>query len=130
MAMLPLGAALFFAWQPGEALPAAGSRLATLSTMVFAAIVLMQMANALECRSETASLRALGPWSNRLLLGAIAAEFLALVGFVSVPGVRHVLGQAALGVREWLPIAITPWILLAAEETSKAVVRRRPKSSS
>ena len=45
MAMLPIGAALFFGW-PGEPLPSAGADKAFLSTMVFAAIVVMQMANA------------------------------------------------------------------------------------
>jgi magnesium-transporting ATPase (P-type) len=80
LAMLPVGAALFFGWRPGAPLPAGGPALATLSTMVFAAIVLAQMANAFECRSSRLSLRTLGPASNRLLVGAVAVEGLALLG--------------------------------------------------
>ena len=58
-------------------MPADGTALATLSTMVFAAIVLGQMGNAFECRSTRLSLRALRPASNRLLVGAVAIEGLA-----------------------------------------------------
>ena len=71
MALVPIGAALFFGW-PESPLPASGSDLAVLSTMVFSAIVLMQMANAFECRSNPASLFSIGPLSNRLLVGAVA----------------------------------------------------------
>jgi magnesium-transporting ATPase (P-type) len=124
MAMLPLGAAVFFGW-PGEPLPAEGASHATLSTMVFAAIVLMQMANALECRSSRASLIALGPLSNRLLAGAVIVELLALAGFVYWPPVRHALGHEPIGPFHWLLIGGTPLVLLAAEEARKAVARRR-----
>ena len=55
--------------------------------MVFAAIVCMQMANAFECRTP-ASLFSIGPLSNRLLVGAVAIEALALVAFVYVPASR------------------------------------------
>ncbi|MGZ8688686.1 MAG: cation-translocating P-type ATPase, partial [Gaiellaceae bacterium] len=83
MAMVPIGAALFFSW-PDLPLPADGMPQETLSTMVFAAIVCMQMANALECRSTPASLFAVGPLANRLLVGAVLAEALALLAFMYV----------------------------------------------
>jgi magnesium-transporting ATPase (P-type) len=124
MAMLPLGAALFFGW-PGTPLPGSGADKQVISTMVFAAIVAMQMANAFECRSNPASLFAIGPISNRLLVGAVAIEALALAAFVYVPGFRHVLGQRPLDAAQWLPVFVTPWMLLAAEEARKALVRRR-----
>jgi magnesium-transporting ATPase (P-type) len=124
MAMLPLGAALFFGW-PAEPLPASGSGKAVLSTMVFAAIVAMQMANAFECRSNPASLFAIGPLSNRLLVGAVGVEALTLLAFVYVPGISHVLGQYPLSAAQWVPVLVTPWLLIAAEEARKAVVRAR-----
>ncbi len=125
MSMLPLGAALFFGW-PGMPLAGKGSQeLSTLSTMVFAAIVLMQMANAFELRSTPESLFQIGPLSNRLLVGAVAMEALTLLVFVYVPGVRHLLGQRGLGLAEWGVAAVSPWILLAAEEARKAIVRAR-----
>ena len=122
MAMLPLGAALFFGW-PAEPLPSSGMQLDILSTMVFAAIVLMQMANAFECRSTPASLFSIGPLSNRLLVGAVVVEALTLLAFVYVPPISNVLGQHPLSPAQWLLVLVTPWVLLAAEETRKAIVR-------
>jgi potassium/sodium efflux P-type ATPase len=127
MAMLPIGAALFFGW-PGEPLPTSGSARDTLSTMVFSAIVLMQMANAFECRSTPASLLSIGPFSNRLLVGAVTVEALVLAAFVYVPPIRAVLDHHSLTPAQWLPVLATPWILLVAEEARKAVVRRSARN--
>jgi potassium/sodium efflux P-type ATPase len=125
-AMLPLGAALFFGW-PAQPLPDSGTDKAILSTMVFASIALMQLAVALECRGTPASLRSIGPFGNRLLNGALLAEVLLLAVFVYVPAVYRVLGQHPLTAVQWLPVLVTPWLLLAAEETRKAVVRGRAR---
>jgi magnesium-transporting ATPase (P-type) len=125
LALLPAGAALWFGWRPGAPLPSGGPALATLSTMVFAAIVLAQMANAFECRSTSTSIVALGPLSNRLLVGAVATEALALLAFVYAGPVQAVLGQRPLGLSQWLPVLAAPALLLAAEEARKALVRRR-----
>jgi magnesium-transporting ATPase (P-type) len=124
MALLPLGAAAFFGW-PGQPLPSGGEPKAILSTMVFAAIVVMQMANAFECRSNPASLFSIGPFSNRLLVGAVCVEAVALVAFVYLPPIQSALGQAPLGPTQWALVLVTPWIFLGAEELRKAVVRVR-----
>jgi magnesium-transporting ATPase (P-type) len=105
-------------------LPPGGLALATLSTMVFAAIVLAQMANAFECRSSRMSLRTLGPATNRLLVGAVAVEGLALGGFVYLGPMRALLGHQPLTLAQWLPVLAAPVLLLAAEEARKAVIRR------
>lgn len=122
IAMLPIGAALFFGW-PGEPLPTAGADKEVLSTMVFAAIVAMQMANAFECRSNPASLFDIGPLTNRLLVSAVAVEALTLLAFIYVPPIRDLLGQQPLTALEWIPVLVTPWVFIAAEETRKALVR-------
>jgi len=96
--------------------------------MVFAAIVVMQMANAFGCRSDTGSLFSIGPLSNRLLVGAVAVEALALLAFIYVPPIRDALGQHPLSPAQWLPVLATPWVLLGAEEARKAIVRRRVAS--
>jgi magnesium-transporting ATPase (P-type) len=127
MAMLPVGAALFFAW-PEVPLPSGGVEKETLSTMVFAAIVCMQMANAFECRSTPASLFAIGPLRNRLLVASVLTEALALAVFIYVPPVADAMGMQPLGRSEWLPILVTPFVLLAAEEARKAGVRARGRA--
>jgi len=128
LSLLPVGAVLYLGWRPGTPLPAGGPALATLSTMVFAAIVLAQMANAFECRSTWASLRAIGPATNRLLVGAVAIEGLALLGFVYLGPVQAVLGHRPLTPVQWLPVLAAPLLLLAAEEARKAAVRRRHRA--
>jgi magnesium-transporting ATPase (P-type) len=124
MALLPLGAMIFFGW-PSQALSLAGDPTAVLSTMVFAAIIAMQMANAFECRSNPESLFGIGPFSNRLLVSAVAIEALALLAFVYLPPIRAVLGQAALGPAQWALVLVTPWVLIGAEELRKGIVRMR-----
>ena len=99
--------------------------MAVVSTMVFASIVLMQMANALECRSTPASLWSIGPLGNRLLLAAIGVEALALLAFVYVPPLAHGLRQHGLRAVEWLTVLPAPLLLVGAEELRKAIVRRR-----
>jgi magnesium-transporting ATPase (P-type) len=91
--------------------------------MVFAAIVSMQMAVAFECRATPASLFSIGPLSNRLLVGAVAIEALILMVFVYLPPVQRVLGHQPLTAMQWLPVILTPFLLLAAEESRKLVVR-------
>jgi magnesium-transporting ATPase (P-type) len=124
MAMLPVGAALFFGWST-SALHAHGIDRATLSAMVFAAIVVMQMANAFECRSTTVSILSIGLLSNRLIIAAVCTEAVALLAFVYVRQVAQVLGQHSMSALQWLPVLVTPLLLVAAEEGRKFLVRRR-----
>jgi magnesium-transporting ATPase (P-type) len=127
LAMVPIGAALFFGW-PDVGLPREGPDQETLSAMVFAAIVAMQMANAFACRSNPASLRSIGPLSNRLLVQAVVVEGIVLLAFVYVPPIAAALGGQPLGWGQWGPVLVTPFVLLTAEETRKSVVRRRRAS--
>jgi potassium/sodium efflux P-type ATPase len=127
MAMLCVGAAIFFGWRWGLSLPRYGAPLAVLSTMVFAAIVTMQMANAFECRSTPASLWTIGPLGNRLLLAAIGVEAVALAVFVYVPPVADALRQHGLTPWQWLTVLPAPFVLVGVEELRKALIRARTK---
>jgi CBS domain-containing protein len=69
---------------------------------VFAAIALMQMAVALQCRGTPASLWTIRPFGNRLLNAALLIEVLALLAFVYAPPVYHLLGQHPLTLAQWL----------------------------
>jgi Ca2+-transporting ATPase len=122
MAMLPLGAAVFFGW-PTQALPTAGTDKLVLSTMVFASIALMQMAVALQCRGTPASLLSIRPFSNRLLNAALLVELLLLAAFVDAPPVYHVLSRRPLTPAQWIAILVAPWLLLLAEELRKLIAR-------
>ena len=129
MAMVPVGAALSFGW-PADPLPASGAEKAVLSTMLFASIALCQQAVALECRTTPASLWSIRPFSNRLLNWALLVELLFLAVTVYVPSVYHVLGQHPLSALQWAPVLVTPFLVLAAEEARKAVVRAHRRGAS
>jgi magnesium-transporting ATPase (P-type) len=120
-----VGAALLFGWGLGDGLPTGGPDLAVLSGIVFASIVLMQMANAFECRSTTRSAFSGGVFANRLLALAVAVEALALMAFLYVPVLSRALrGDPPSGIG-WIVILATPFILVGAEEARKTLVRRR-----
>jgi P-type Ca2+ transporter type 2C len=125
LALVPIGAALFFGWTAGQPLPDSGVPQETLSAVVFAAIVVMQMANAFECRSDPASLFTIGPLTNRLLVGAVTIEALALLVFIYWQPLANALGGAPLDLGQWALVVVTPLVLLGMEEARKAVARRR-----
>jgi calcium-translocating P-type ATPase len=80
-------------WRPGESFPT-GHALFAASGAAFAAVVIGQVANSFACRSATRSPWALGWTTNRLLLWAVGAEMVLLAGFLLVPPVARLLGQA------------------------------------
>ena len=55
------------------------------ATMVFAGIVIMQIANVFSCRSERLSAFRIGVWSNRLIIIGIAFELAFTAMFIYVP---------------------------------------------
>jgi magnesium-transporting ATPase (P-type) len=123
---VPITAAVWFGWRPWETLPEADT--GTLSAVVFASIVLMQMANAYACRSNPASLLSIGPFSNRLLNYAVGVEAVALLAFIYLPGLYHALGGEPLTAGQWVVPLVTPFLLLGAEEARKAIVRGRARA--
>jgi Ca2+-transporting ATPase len=123
LALVPLGARWLLGHGSSAPLPRSGPDLMLLSTLVFSAIVVMQMANAFACRATPRSTFAGGPFSNHLLLGAVAFEFALLLAFVYGPPFNRLLGQVPLGPVAWLLIAVCPVLLLAAEELRKLVAR-------
>ena len=72
------------------------------ATMVFAGIVIMQIANVFSCRSERLSAFRIGVWSNRLILIGIAFELAFTAMFIYVPGLQSVFTTSGLGWRDWL----------------------------
>jgi len=129
-----LALAMFFAvlvnggWHPGDP-TGSGSPLhhvwqqATSTT--FATIVMCQVGTAFAARTERASLRTVGVFSNRLLLGGVAFELLCAGALIFVPALQDVFGTAALPL--WvLPLLLPcPVIVWAADEFYRAASRRR-----
>ena len=101
-----------------------GTTYRQATTMTLAGIVACQVANVFACRSSTESLFRLGPFSNRPLLFAVAAEVALLAMLIGVPFLRGVFDLEPIGPRYWLLLAACPVIFLAVEEVRKAVRRR------
>src|SRR5262249_16233331 len=78
-------------WRPGDPFPTSTPLLGA-SGAAFTAVVLGQFANAFACRGEHRRPGALGWTSNRLLIGAVAVELVALVAFLYLPPLADLLG--------------------------------------
>jgi calcium-translocating P-type ATPase len=119
-------------WSPGDSV----SRHSDLhdayleaTTMTFLGIVACQVGTAFAARTEHASLRSVGVFSNRLLLWGILFELVFAAAVVYLPPLQEVFGTASLGLDEILfvlPFAIVVW---GADEIRRALLRRRESTS-
>jgi calcium-translocating P-type ATPase len=94
------------------------------TTMTFAGIVACQIGTALAARTEHASLRSVGVFSNRMLLWGIASELAFLWALVYAPFFQDLFGTAALGATELAILATFPVIVWGSDELRRAVARR------
>ncbi len=130
-AVLVLGGFFFVlmraGWHPGDAVEA-GSALhgpyLQATTMTFAGIVSCQIGTALAARTEHASLRAVGLFTNRLLLWGIASEIVFAAAVVYLPPLQQLFGTASLGAEELAFLLPFPVIVWGADELRRALKRR------
>lgn len=115
-------------WRPWEALADEGPLYLQATTMTMAGIVMAQVGAGLSWRTNRLSLRAIGFFSNRLLLVGIGVEVAMIALLAYTPGVSNLFHTGALGSREWLFLLLWPPLVVAAEEARKAVARRRSES--
>jgi magnesium-transporting ATPase (P-type) len=113
-------------WRPGEAFPT-GRALLAASGAAFATVVLAQAANAFACRSATRPPGRLGWWSNRFLVWAVAIEVVALVGFLFVSPMAHVLEHAPPPAAGWVVALLGVPVLLLVDRAHKALRARRAR---
>ncbi|HET7857215.1 MAG TPA: cation-transporting P-type ATPase [Gaiellaceae bacterium] len=115
-------------WSPGDSV-SAGSPLhdayLQATTMTFAAIVVCQLGTALAARTERASLRTVGLFTNPLLLWGFAFELAFAAALVYLPPLQEVFGTGPLGAEELLLLAPFPVIVWGADELRRWWVRRR-----
>ena len=95
------------------------------TTMTFLSMVACQVGTAFAARTERASLRSIGVFSNRLLIWGIGFELALAAALIYVPVFQDLLGTAAL---PWHYLAIVvpfPFIVWGADELRRWRVRRR-----
>ena len=88
-------------------------------------VAIIAVGAGLAMRANRASLRSLGIFSNRLLWAGIAFEIALVATLANVPWLADAFHMAPLGVWNWLFLLIWAPLVLGAEETRKAVLRRR-----
>ena len=113
-----------YGW-PQVALAASGSHYVTATTMTLAAVVFCQIANVMNCRTQYASVFALGLFSNYKINVGILAEFLILLILMYVPLLRGIFQTGALNWADWIFLVCIPLPVFLIEELRKAIVRRQ-----
>ncbi|WP_308166563.1 cation-translocating P-type ATPase [Nocardia albiluteola] len=115
-------------WQPG--LPTGpGTPLhhayQQATTMTFLGMIAGQIGTVFAVRTQHASLREVGVFSNRYLIGAIAAEIALAAVFVYTPALHTLLGTAAPSPGQLALLLPYPIIVWGADELRRYLVRRR-----
>jgi calcium-translocating P-type ATPase len=113
-------------WSPGDDVGSGAplhNAYLTATTMTFAGIVACQVGTVVAARTERASLRSVGFFSNPLLLWGIASEFAFAAALIYVPFLQDVFGTAALGASELGVLATFPVIVWGADELRRARLR-------
>jgi calcium-translocating P-type ATPase len=115
-------------WHPGDA-TGEGEDLhhayLQATTMTFLGMVAGQIGTAFAARTERASLRSVGVFSNPLLLWGIAFELALAALLIYAPPFQSLLGTAALTPDMLLFVAPFPFIVWGADELRRYVVRRK-----
>jgi Ca2+-transporting ATPase len=105
--------------------PAAREGLFQARTFAFTTMAFSQLAQSLNCRSETHSIFRLGLFSNYRLLGAIAVSFIAQLVVIYMPAAQEVFDTRAIDSEAVLVVAAFSVSPLAFGEIRKALLRRR-----
>ena len=115
-------------WSPGDPTGAGHSlhhAYQQATTMTFLGMVTGQIGTAFAARTERASLRSIGVFSNRLLLWGILFELVLSALIIYAPPLQSVLGTAALEPHMLLFVAPFPFIVWGADELRRWLLRRR-----
>jgi magnesium-transporting ATPase (P-type) len=117
-------------WSPGDPTGVGSSfhsDYLAATTMTFAGITACQVGTAFATRTTTASLRKIGPLSNRLLLCGIVFELVLAAAIVYLPPLQDLFATASLGWRELLILALFPPIVWGSDELRRWFRRKEPR---
>jgi len=94
-------------------------------TIVFTTLVMFEMFNAFNCRSEKHSIRKIGFLSNKWLIAAVAISILMQLAVLYTPAFDILFDTMPLSITDWLiilPLSSTP---LVAVELVKLYAKNR-----
>ena len=114
-------------WHPGDPI-GVGSPLhhayLQATTMTFLGIVVCQVGTAFAARTDRASLRSIGLFTNRLLLWGILFELSFAMLVITVPFLRTIFGTAMPNLESLALLAPFPFIVWGADEFRRYLQRR------
>ena len=114
-------------WHPGDPVgeghPLHHAYL-TATTMTFFGMIAGQIGTAFAARTDRASLRSVGVFTNHLLLWGIAFELILAAILIYVPAFQDLLATAALSPTELLFTLPFPFIVWGADELRRYLIRR------
>jgi magnesium-transporting ATPase (P-type) len=94
-------------------------------TMVFAGIVIMQIANIFACRSETKSAFRIGFFNNKLIVAGIIFELIFTICLIYLPFFQRIFNTSALSATDWILLILLMLFVFFAEEGRKWFNRKR-----
>ena len=95
------------------------------TTMTFLGIVACQIGTAVASRTQYASLRQIGLFTNPLLLWGIAFEIVFAAALIAVPALRPIFGTAVPAPWQVLALVPMPVVVWGVDEALRWSVRRR-----
>ncbi len=98
------------------------------TTVAWLGIVACQVGTAFAVRTDRASLRQVGVFSNKLLLAGIAVALAFAAALVYLPAMHGFFGTAALSPGQLVTVAPFPFIVWGADEIRRMLVRRHARS--
>jgi calcium-translocating P-type ATPase len=102
----------------------------TATTMTFFGMIAGQIGTAFAARTDRASLRSVGVFSNPLLLWGIGFELVLAAILIYVPLFQSLLGTAALSPADLLFALPYPFIVWGADELRRYLIRTRAAARS
>jgi len=123
LVLLPLFAYYYFFNPHGLSDPSQVLILA--QTMVFITLILAELVNAFNCRSDIHSLFTVGFWPNRFLVASTLLSLVIMVVVIQWQPLAHLFHTRPLEPRDWLLAAGLSLTIFPVVEVTKWLLRRR-----
>jgi Ca2+-transporting ATPase len=121
--VLALGTLGIYLWQMNQ-----GSGIEHARTMALTTLVLFQLFNVFNARSETRSVFMMNPLSNPFLFFSIIGSVIVQLIAIYWSPLQSVFSMAPLSLRDWaliLPVAATVIVVVEAEKGNRKITGRR-----
>lgn len=117
-----------YGWKWGEGLDKESMTYLKGSTAAFATLIIIQMVNAYNARSEKHSVFRTGFLSNKYLIGAILISLFSTWLMIELPFLNKILHTVSLNLYEWTVIITGAFLILLLEEARKFVANKYVRS--